>query len=112
VITSKLRSANITLQFSEPMEPSTLMQVLNNDPTQPSDSTTIQLFKGGSTSTTQVSAKVSYDSSSNTVTLDPFGPTLTQKLAKKKPYTVKITGGPGGVKDLGDHFTTFKTGRK
>ena len=79
----KWRGGAITLQFSEPMEPSTLMQVLSNDPKQLSTSTTILLLYGGLTSTAQVPAKVSCaDTSCWTVTLEPDA-----RLAKRKTYS-------------------------
>jgi hypothetical protein len=85
----KWRGGAITLQFSEPMEPSTLMQVLSNDPKQLSTSTTILLLYGGLTSTAQVPAKVSCaDTFCRTVTLDPDA-----RLAKRKTYSLKIERG-------------------
>jgi predicted outer membrane repeat protein len=115
VTTTKRRSGNITVQFSESMDPNTLMQ---NPNAQPSTSTTILLFKGGPTSTTQVPAKVSCtDASCKTVTLDP-----DVRLGKRKMYTVRIEGGGDAdgltVKDLvgnelaQDFVKSFRTGRR
>jgi Bacterial Ig-like domain len=100
------RSANITVQFSEPMDPKTLMQ----DPdAQRSTSTTITLLSGNSTSATQVPAKVSCTNAScETITLD-----LDARLGKQKTYTVRIKGGGsgGGVKDVAGNVMgqSFKT---
>ena len=112
VTTPRRRSGNIKVQFSEPMDPSTLMQ---NPSAQPSTSTTILLFKGGSTSTIQVPAKASCtDASCRTVTLDP-----DMRLAKRKKYTVTIEGAGDtdglAVKDSAgnelaqDHVKSFRT---
>jgi Bacterial Ig-like domain len=104
------RGANITVQFSEPMDPKTLMQDPN---AQPSLSTTVMLVEGKSTSATRVPAKVSCtDASCQTLTLDPDA-----RLGKLKTYTVKIKGGgaASGVKDLAGNVMaqnfkqTFKT---
>lgn len=79
------RSGNVTVQFSESMNPTTLMQ---NPNTQPSISQTVLLFKGGSTSITQVPAKVSCtDSTCKTVILNPDA-----RLAKRKKYTIRVEG--------------------
>jgi hypothetical protein len=85
VTTPRRRTGNIKVQFSEPMNPTTLMQ---NPSAQPSASTTILLFKGGAASTTQVPAKARCtDASCKTVVLDP-----NRRLAKNKKHTVRIEG--------------------
>jgi hypothetical protein len=115
VTTTKRRGGNITVQLAEAMDPSTLMQDPN---AQPSTSTTILLFKGGPTSTTQVPAKVSCtDASCKTVTIDP-----DMRLGKRKTYTVRIEGGGDSdglaVSDLVGHelaqdfVKSFRTGRR
>lgn len=96
--TGVLRSTNVSATFSEPMNPDTLTDA------------TFTLVKAGTT--TPVSATVSYDAVSQTVTLNPFG-SSTQKLSKKKIYTAKISG----AKDLAgnplpDAIWSFKTGRR
>jgi len=115
----KRRSGNVIVQFSESMDPQTLMQNAADPVGQPSTSTTIVLLKGASASTIQVSAKVSCtDSTCKTVTLNPDA-----RLAKRKKYTVKIEGvvdieavGDNlAVKDLAsnglaqDYVKSFKT---
>lgn len=107
--TGVTRTTNITVTFSEAMNTSSF------------DANTVKLTRG----TTPVSFTMtpSTDSSGRTVlTLDPFGPG-TQKLGKRKTYTVRIEGtNPPGdsfaVKDLGnneleeDKVWTFKTKRR
>jgi hypothetical protein len=106
------RSGNIMVQFSESMDPQTLMQ---NSSAQPSTSTTVLLFKGASTSTTQVPAKVSCtDSTCKTVIVNPDA-----RLAKRKKYTVRVEGAGDAdglaVKDLAgnelaqDYLKSFRT---
>ena len=113
VTTPRRRSGNIKVQFSEPMNPTTLMQ---NPSTQPSTSTTILLFKGGPASTTQVGAKASCtDASCKTVVLDP-----NRRLAKNKKYTVRVEGAgdadglavedPAGNELARDYVRSFRSG--
>ncbi len=113
VITSRLRSANVTVNFSEQMNAGTLMDN-PTAPTQLSTSKTIKLFKGQAV----VPAKVKCtDTSCRTVVLDP-----SKKLAAGTKYTVKIEGGDNdglaGVADSGgnelaqDFSKSYKTGSK
>jgi CSLREA domain-containing protein len=88
VTTTRKRNGNATVQFSEPMDPSTLMQNTTDPVAQPSTSQTIVLLKGASSSTTQVPAKVNCtDQTCKTVILDP-----DVRLGRYKRYTVKVEG--------------------
>lgn len=105
------RNTDVKATFSEPMDLQTL--VTDPDPSNPNEgtSTTFTLVKA-SDPTTPVPAMVSYDPTTNTVTLNPFG-SSTQKLSRKKVYTAKISG----AKDLAgnplpDVVWSFKTGRR
>ncbi len=112
VTAPRKRGANATVLFSEPMDPATLME----DPdAQSSASETVVLLRGGATSTTRVSAKVSCaEASCETVVLDPG-----KRLAKRTKYTVRIEGSGDAdglaVADLSanelaeDYFESFKT---
>ena len=97
------RDRSIKARFSEPMNQATL------------DGSTFTLVKEGST--TPVEAVVSYDASTQTLTLNPSG-----RLAKRTSYTATIEGGGDGdslaVKDLNanelaaDYVWYFRTGRR
>ncbi len=102
------RTNNITVTFSEEMDTSTF------------DADTVKLTQGSTS--IPVTMTTSTDSLGRTVlTLDPFGPT-TQKLGKKKTYTVRIEGANDvdgfAVKDLAsnelaaDYVSSFKTKRR
>jgi hypothetical protein len=102
------RTTNITITFSEEMKPSSF------------DTNTVKLTQGSTS--IPVTMTPSTDSSGRTVlTLDPFGPT-TQKLGKRKTYTVTIEGANDtdgfAVEDLAgndlaqDKVWTFKTKRR
>ena len=104
------RTTNITVTFSEAMDTSSF------------DTNTVKLTRG-TTSVPFTMEEPSTDGSGRTVlTLDPFGPT-TQKLGKRKTYTVTVEGtNPAGdsfaVKDLAgndlaeDKVWTFRTKRR
>jgi len=77
--TNVFTSASVGIKFSEALLASSV------------NSTTIKLSDGA----TQVSASVSYDALTRTVTLTP-----TTSLALSKTYTVTVLGGANGVKDL------------
>lgn len=88
VTTPRKRNGNVTIRFSEPMDPSNLMREATNPVSQLSTSQTIVLLKGAATSTTRVSAKVRcIDSTCKTVILNP-----DNRLAKLEKYTVKVEG--------------------
>ena len=103
------RNTDIVARFSEKMDPATLT------------TSTVTLVKDGTT--TPISAKVFYreDLNYNQVMLSPPYPEGFYLDANTK-YTVKITGGTNGVKDLagnqlggsnqasGDYWWTFTTG--
>jgi len=72
------RTTNVTATFSEDMDPSSI-----NDKT-------FKLFKKGST--TKISATVSYDPTTRTATLNPFGSTTT-RLARGTTYKAVVTTG-------------------
>lgn len=102
------RTTNITITFSEEMKPSSF------------DTNTVKLTQGSTS--IPVTMTPSTDSSGRTVlTLDPFGST-TQKLGKRKTYTVTIEGANDtdgfAVEDLTgndlaqDKVWTFKTKRR
>jgi len=78
------RTTNVTATFSEDMMASSI-----NTP-----ATTFKLFKKGST--TKISATVSYDPTTKTATLNPFGSTTT-RLARGTTYKAVVTT---GAKDL------------
>ena len=80
-------AADVTATFSEAMNASTLT------------TSTVTLVPQGST--TPVAATVTYDSATDTVTLDP-----TASLAGNTTYTATITGGSGGAKDLSGNALT------
>jgi hypothetical protein len=118
VSTSKKRTANARVSFSETMDPASLMDEATDPVAQPSTSQAIVLLKGSSTSTTIVPAKVKCtDSSCQTVILDP-----DVKLGKYKKYTVKVEGAADtdglAVKDLvanelaQDYTKSYKTGAR
>ncbi|MGD9723480.1 MAG: DUF4082 domain-containing protein [Pirellulales bacterium] len=69
----------VTVTFSEAMDASTI------------NSTTVQLLDGA----TPVAASVSYNASTNTATLTP-----SAALANSTSYSISVTGGASGVKDL------------
>jgi len=71
--------ATVSVAFSEAMDAATI------------SGTTIRLLDGA----TPIAATVSYNAGTNTVTLTP-----SSALANSKTYTVSITGGGSGVKDL------------
>jgi hypothetical protein len=113
VTVPRRRGGNIKVQFSEPMNPTTLMQ---NPGVQPSTSTTILLFKGGAASTLQVGAKVRCtEASCRSAILDP-----DRRLAKRKKYTVRIEGAgdadglvvedPAGNELAQDYVRSFRSG--
>jgi hypothetical protein len=74
-------TASLTITFSEAMDPSTI------------NASTIQLWDA---SGNPVSATVTYDAATRTATLHASAP-----LAYSTTYTLTITGGANGVKDLG-----------
>jgi hypothetical protein len=76
------RTTDVTATFSEDMMASCI------------DGTTFKLFKKGST--TKIAATVSYDTSTRTATLNPFGSTMT-RLARGTTYKAVVTT---GAKDL------------
>ncbi|TLM85707.1 hypothetical protein FDW83_02905 [Pseudarthrobacter sp. NamE2] len=83
--------SNVTGTFSEAMDAATMT------------SSTFTLTAG--TTTTPVSAAVTYDSTNKVATLDPGA-----DLAAGTTYTATIKGGAGGVKDLaGNPLATDKT---
>ena len=100
------RDRSIKAKFSEAMNQATL---------DGSTFTPFTLVRNGST--TPVEAVVSYDASTQTLTLNPSG-----RLAKRTSYTATIEGGGDGdnfaVKDLNgnelaaDYVLSFKTGRR
>lgn len=103
------RTANVTITFSEAMDTSTL----NAD--------TVKLTKGATS--VPVEMQVSTDESGRTVlTLDPYGPSATQKLGRRTTYTVRVEGAADAdgqaVKDAAgeelaeDFASTFKTKRR
>ncbi len=77
--TNVATSTSVTVTFSEAMNASTI------------DSTTVRLLDGA----TPVAASVSYNAGTNTATLTP-----SAALANSTTYTVSVTGGASGVKDL------------
>ena len=116
--TSKNRNDNATVQFSEPIAPATLMDDATDPVAQISTSQTIVLLKGGSASTTRVSAKVKCtDSTCKTVILDS-----DVRLGRYKKYPVRIEGAADtdslAIEDLQgnelaqDYVKTFKTGTR
>jgi hypothetical protein len=118
VTTSKKRSANATVAFSEAMVPASLMDDATDPVAQSSTSQAIVLLKGSATSTTVVPAKVKCtDPSCQTVILDP-----DVRLGKYKKYTVKVEGAADtdglAVKDLmanelaQDRTRSYKTGAR
>ena len=72
-------NSSVTVTFSEALNPSTV------------NTNTVQLMNGS----TPVAASVSYNASTNTVTLTP-----TAALANSTSYTIVVVGGASGVKDL------------
>jgi hypothetical protein len=98
------RDRNIKAKFSEAMNEDSVKAL-----------GTFTLVKEGST--TPVEAVVSYDESTQTVTLNPSG-----RLTKRTIYSATIEGGGDGdslaVKDLSgnelaaDYVWSFKTGRR
>ena len=104
------RATSITVTFSEAMDTSTF------------NANTVKLIGAGTTTPIPLTMTTSTDSSGRTVlTLDPFGPT-TQKLGRRKIYTVTVEGAADtddqAVKDLAgnemtqDKVWSFKTGRR
>ena len=91
--------ANATATFSEALDPATLTN------------STVTLVAAGTT--TPVSATVSYDGMSRTVTLNP-----SSNLVRSITYTATVKGGSGGAKDLAgnplatDRAWSFTTGRR
>ena len=77
--TNVATSSTVTVTFSEAMDSSTV------------DATTVRLLDGA----TPLAASVSYNASTNTATLTP-----SAALANSTTYTISVTGGAGGVKDL------------
>jgi hypothetical protein len=112
------RAANVTVRFSEPMDPATLMQDASDPAGRPSISQNVILLKGGPTSATQVPARLNCaEETCRTVILDPDA-----RLGARKTYTVRVEGTAGeasspGVKDTGgnglaqDYVKSFKTKR-
>ena len=94
--TGVVNTISVSVVFSEALNPSTI------------STSTVQLLGPGSS---QVAASVSYNSSSRTGTLQP-----NAALASSTGYTVVVSGGANGVKDLAGNamtanFTsTFTTG--
>jgi N-acetylglucosamine-6-sulfatase len=78
------RTTNVTATFSEDMEASSII----------TPATTFKLTKKGST--TKISATVSYDPTTRTATLNPFGSSTT-RLARGTTYKAVVTT---GAKDL------------
>jgi alpha-tubulin suppressor-like RCC1 family protein len=79
------RGTNITAEFSDEMEPSTLVNPITQT------STTVKLVNTA-TGKRVKNVVVSYDEATKTVTLDPFGPSTTL-LARNTKYKVTITTG-------------------
>ncbi len=115
IVTPRKRGANITVRFSESMDPGTLVQ---NPDAQPSTSETVVLFKGGPTSGIKVPTKVSCtDESCETAIVNP-----DKRLARRTKYTVRIEGAgdsdglavadPAGNELAQDEARTFTTRRK
>jgi Bacterial Ig-like domain len=69
----------VTATFSEEMDASSI------------SGQTFQLFKKGST--TKIAATVSYDPTSRTATLNPFGSTTTTRLARGTTYKAVVSTG-------------------
>ena len=78
--TGVAESANVTVRFSEPVNPTTV------------NATTITLRNASGTA---IPAAVTYDSGSNTATLDP-----TAALAASTLHTALVRGGAAGVQDF------------
>ncbi len=74
-------AANVSVDFSEPMDAATLT------------TTSITLTTVGST--TPLPAAITYDSAHNRATLDPDSP-----LSTATTYTATVLGGPSGARDL------------
>jgi hypothetical protein len=93
------RTTTVTASFSEAMDPTTLT------------ASTFKLTKQGST--TPIAAAVSYDATTNKVTLKPSSP-----LAANTKYTATVKGGTSGAKDqagnplASDKVWSFTTGKK
>jgi probable HAF family extracellular repeat protein len=89
--TQVARNTSVMATFSEAIDPKTLVTTLK-DQSNPNlgTSTTFTLAKYGTT--TPIGATVSYDDSTNKVTLTP-----SSNLAARTKYTAKLSG---GVKDL------------
>ena len=112
------RDTGILANFSESIDPKTVITT-PKDPANPNvgTSTTFKLVKYGTTAPISASVWVHEDNSNKTVSLDP-----SSNLAANTKYTVKITGGTNGVKDLagnqlgggnkasGDYWWNFTTG--
>jgi hypothetical protein len=112
------RDTGILADFSESIDPKTVITTPKN-PANPNvgTSTTFKLVKYGTTTPISASVWVHEDNSNKTVSLDP-----SSNLAANTKYTVKITGGTNGVKDLagnqlgggnkasGDFWWNFTTG--
>jgi probable HAF family extracellular repeat protein len=77
-VTGVDRTTNVTATLSEKMRDTSI------------DGTTFKLFKKGST--TKISATVSYDPTTRTATLNPFGSTTT-RLARGTTYKAVVTTG-------------------
>jgi len=77
--TNASTSGGLSITFSEALSAASV------------SSSSVQLLDGASV----VAATVSYTAGSNTVTLTPTAP-----LANSKTYTISITGGAGGIKDV------------
>jgi hypothetical protein len=111
------RDTGILADFSESIDPKTVITTPKN-PANPNvgTSTTFKLVKYGTTPIS-TSVWVHEDNSNKTVSLDP-----SSNLAANTKYTVKITRGTNGVKDLagnqlgggnkasGDSWWNFTTG--
>jgi hypothetical protein len=115
----KTRGADVTIRFSEAMDPGTLMQDAADSVVLPSSSRSVLLLKGGPTSTAQVLARVRCaEETCQTVVLDP-----DVRLGARKQYTVEIkgtgedAGGPvardvEGNELAHDYVKSFRTGRR
>jgi len=97
--TGVIRTTTVTASFSEAMNPATLTAI------------TFRLTKQGST--TPIAAAVSYDATTNKVTLKP-----SSSLAANTKYTATVKGGTSGAKDkagnplASNKVWSFTTGKR
>ena len=94
-------ATSVTATFSEAMDPASLT------------TSTVTLFKTSDTTKTPITATVSYDSTTKTVTLKP-----SSSLAANTKYTATVKGGTSGAKDKAgnplatDKVWSFTTGKR